>query len=105
VADPPIPAREPLERRWLALTRDALPAASRSRGWPVQADHCFQRILFDAACGGRWYDHVAGRPAYAHAPLAVLERAVALGEACLDGSADLFDLNRRSLGWRRAARA
>ena len=92
--------REERERLWLALTRDTLPALSRERGWPVHADHCFQRILLDHACGGRWYDHIAARPAYRHAGDDVLERAVALAQAVIAGTADLAALNRRSLAWR-----
>lgn len=92
--------RAALEARWLRLTRVDLPALADVRGWPVRLDHCFQRILLDAACGGRWYDHIARRPAYAHAPDAVLARAVALGQAVAAGSADLRALNAQSLGWR-----
>lgn len=96
--------REELEVEWLRLTREVLPALAEARGWPVSADHCFQRILLDAACGGRWYDAIAGRPAYRHAPATVLERAVALGRAAVAGDADLPALNAQSLAWRRAAR-
>ncbi|MEH3041431.1 MAG: GCN5-related N-acetyltransferase [Sphingomonas paucimobilis] len=92
--------RQALEARWLDLTRRELPSVARARGWPVVADHCFQRILLDNAFDGVWYDHVAGRPAYAHADPAALARAVALGEAALAGDADLVDLDRRSLHWR-----
>ncbi|WP_294326878.1 GCN5-related N-acetyltransferase [uncultured Sphingomonas sp.] len=95
--------REVLEARWLDLTRRELPAVARERGWPVVADHCFQRILLDNAFGGQWYDHVAGRPAYAHADPAALAQAVALGEQALAGDADLAELNRRSLEWRGKA--
>ena len=66
----------------------------------MRADHCFQRILLDQACGGRWYDHIAGRPAYTHADDAVLARAVTLAEAVRDGIADLAAMNRQSLAWR-----
>ena len=101
-ARPPVDtARAGLERRWLELTRRTMPALATERGWPVRADHCFQRILLDNACGGRWYDHVSGRPAYAHAPADVLARATALGEAAVAGRASLDDLNARSLAWRR----
>ncbi|MEP9400683.1 GCN5-related N-acetyltransferase [Sphingomonas sp. VNH70] len=86
--------------RWLELTRRELPALASARGWPVRADHCFQRILLDNAFGGRWYDHVAGRPAYAHADPAALARAVALGEAAIAGTEDMAELDRRSLEWR-----
>lgn len=92
--------RATLEARWLHLTRQLLPALAPARGWPVRADHCFQRILLDAACGGRWYDTIEKRPAYAHAPEAVLSRAVALAEAAIAGQADLHALNRQSLRWR-----
>jgi hypothetical protein len=95
--------RKDLEVRWLELTREALPMLAAGRGWPVNQDHCFQRILLDNAFGGCWYDHVNGRPAYAKAPEDALARAVALGEACADGTADLAELNRRSLAWRKCA--
>ena len=93
--------RRELEERWLMLTRDVLPGLARARDWPVRADHCFQRILLDQACGGVWYDHIAGRPAYASAGISILTRAVSLGEACVEGTADLAALNRQSLAWRR----
>ena len=73
-----------------------------ARRWPVRFDHCFQRILLDAACGGVWYDTIEERPAYAHAPEAVLSEAVRLGEGALNGDVDLVALNRQSLAWRRA---
>ena len=85
---------------WLTLTRETLPALATKRGWPIRADHCFQRVLLDNAVGGRWYDHIVGRPAYRHADPAVLARAIALGEAVIAGTADLAALNRRSLEWR-----
>lgn len=99
------PARAALEARWLRLTRHDLPAVAEEHGWPIQADHCFQRVLLDAACGDVWYGHIAGRPAYAHAPEAVLARAVRLGEAVLAGEILLGPLNARSLAWRRAQRS
>lgn len=95
--------RTTLESDWLTLTRDMLPALAHARGWPVSADHCFQRILLDQACGGRWYDHIAGRPAYAHAPTDILARAIALGEAAIRGEVDMAALNRQSLAWRGKA--
>ncbi|WP_174287093.1 GCN5-related N-acetyltransferase [Sphingomonas bacterium] len=90
----------PLRAQWLHLTRQTLPALAAARGWPVSADHCFQRILLDHAFGGRWYDHVAERPAYRHAGPAALTRAIALGEAAIAGGADMAALNRQSLAWR-----
>lgn len=92
--------RDALERQWLVLTRETMPALAASRGWPVRSDHCFQRILLDAAVGGVWYGAIPERPAYRHADVAVLTRAVELGRAVVDGSADLAALNRQSLVWR-----
>jgi hypothetical protein len=93
--------RPTLEARWLDLTRRLLPDAARTRpDWPIRLDHCFQRVLLDNAFGGRWYDHVTGRPAYRAAPADALARAVALGEAVLADREDLDPLNRRSLAWR-----
>ncbi len=97
-------ADDALRTRWLDLTRRTLPALAKSRDWPVSADHCFQRILLDNACGGCWYDHITARPAYIHADPATLTRAVALGDAAEAGTVDLAVLNRRSLDWRSARR-
>ncbi len=93
--------RHALEQRWLRLTREVMPELAAGRGWPVREDHCFQRILLDAVCGGVWYDHVRGRPAYRHLDAERLGAAVALGEAVVSGDADLGALNARSLAWRR----
>lgn len=92
--------RAALETRWLQLTRVELPALACTRGWPVRADHCFQRILLDHAVGGCWYAHVAARPAYKHLDADRLAAAVALGEAVAAGGADLRALNAQSLAWR-----
>ena len=92
--------RAQIESEWLSLTRETLPALAAERGWPVRNDHCFQRILLDNACGGVWYEHISGRPAYRCAELPVLQQAVRLGQACVTGGADLLALNERSLIWR-----
>lgn len=96
----PSPGRERLEQAWLHLTRAVLPCLADRRGWPVREDHCFQRILLDAACGGCWQEHVARRPAYRHLDARRLAKAVALAEAVRDGQADLRALNIQSLRWR-----
>ena len=95
-------ARAALEARWAELVHRRLPAAATS-GWPVRLDHCFARILLDHATGGVWYDAIPGRPARRHAPDAVLEAAIGLGEDVLAGRADLHALNERSLRWRGKA--
>lgn len=93
--------RAAVQARWLTLTRDVLPALATERAWPVSADHCFQRILLDHVCGGCWYDHVAGRPAYRHLDEDRLRRAVATAEAIVAGTADPDQLNRESLAFRK----
>ncbi|MCW3797880.1 GCN5-related N-acetyltransferase [Sphingomonas sp. BN140010] len=94
------PSRTELEGRWLRLVREELPTVASDRGWPIRNDHCFARVLLDNACGGCWYDHVAGRPAYRHASDELLGRALALGGQVLANHVDLTELNRRSLAWR-----
>lgn len=85
----------------MTLTRKRLPEAAFAQRWPIFEDHCFQRVLLDNACGGVWYDHIIGRPAYRCASQRQLEAALALGEAALRGEADLVALNAQSLAWRR----
>lgn len=94
------PGRAELEARWLDLTRNVLPGLAAARGWPVRNDHCFQRILLDAVCGGRWYDHVPGRPAYRAIDEARLTGAIRLAEQVARDEADLPALNAQSLAWR-----
>ena len=95
--------RADLEARWLTLTREIMPSVSAENRWPIRNDHCFQRVLLDNACGGTWYAYISKRPAYRRADMATLERAIALGEAVLAGSADLGELNVRSLTYRGKA--
>lgn len=76
-----------------------MPREARARGWPVHLDHCFQRIVLDHVCGGRWYDHVK-RPAYKHMSDAQARDAAALCDRILAGEADLQALNAQSLVWR-----
>lgn len=98
-ADAATPDRQAIVARWFTLTRSEMPAVARDRGWPVFADHCFQRILLDNACGGPWRETIAA-PAWRNAPDAILTRAIDLGDAALLGAQDLATLNRQSLTWR-----
>ena len=83
------------------MTRVVLPdlACRPETNWPVVNDHCFQRIVLDAICGGVWYDRIA-RPAYKHLSTAQAAEAVSICRAIIAGDADLQALNRRSLKWR-----
>lgn len=56
-----------LVSRYMILTKEIMPQMVRNREvkWPVQNDHCFQRIVLDAICNGHWHKYLA-RPAYKH---------------------------------------
>ncbi len=96
--------RAAAEREWLRLTREVLPGLAASRAWPIRLDHCFQRVVLDAVCGGVWYDHISGRPAYRNMTDGQLELAVELAQGIAAGGTDLGKLNRQSLQWRKARR-
>ncbi len=99
-----MPDEDALRRRWLVLTRERLPERARAERWPLRLDHCFQRVLLDQACGGRWYDHVSGRPAYRHLDPARLAAAVTLGERLeREGEPLLRRLDEDPLRWRGKA--
>ncbi len=101
-----MPDEDALRRRWLVLTRQRLPERARAERWPLRLDHCFQRVLLDQVCGGRWYDHVAGRPAYRHLRTPRLAAAVELGERLeREGEPLLRRLDEDSLRWRGKARS
>jgi hypothetical protein len=87
------------------LVDDVLPARARAEGWVVRADHCFGRILLDAAVGACWYDVLdrrrAAGPAYRQLSDDQLAHAVALGHAVeREGDELLRRLNDDSLRWR-----
>ncbi|MEL6966564.1 MAG: hypothetical protein AAGM04_04200 [Pseudomonadota bacterium] len=83
------------------LTQTVLPHLARSgqAAWPVREDHCFQRIVLDAICGGPWYDHIK-KPAYQHLTRDQALAAVALCHDVIEGRQDLAALNQNSLRWR-----
>ncbi|WP_025052432.1 hypothetical protein [Sulfitobacter noctilucae] len=85
----------------MTLTKETMPQLARTshQHWPVQNDHCFQRIVLDTVCGGTWYDHIA-RPAYKHLTKDQALRAVALCDRIIAGETDLTRLNIQSFAWR-----
>jgi len=92
-----------LRERWLSLTRHVIPARAEAEQWTLRADHCFQRVILDAVCEGRWYDHVTGRPAYRHLDEHRLALAVSLAHLLAtdtDGRQLLERLDAQSLSWR-----
>ena len=90
-----------LVSRYLVLTKEIMPhlAQTSHRHWPVCSDHCFQRIVLDAVCGGVWYNHLL-RPAYKNLTHALAANAVDLCNDIISGDSDLEVLNRQSLKWR-----
>lgn len=94
------PVTRPLIDRYLHLTRQVMPGLAAERpDWPVRQDHCFQRIVLDAVCGGVWHDHIA-RPARRHMTDDQAARAVQVCDQIIAGRVDLAALNRQSLVWR-----
>jgi hypothetical protein len=90
-----------LVSRYMVLTKETMPMLARTSHthWPIRNDHCFQRVVLDAVCGGVWYDYVL-QPAYKHLTQDQAAKAVELCEAILSGVTDLGVLNQQSLAWR-----
>ncbi|MEM7696466.1 MAG: GCN5-related N-acetyltransferase [Pseudomonadota bacterium] len=87
---------EALRQRWRTLVHTELPAVARARGWPIVHDHCFARVLLDNALEAPWRTLVSP-PAWRNTDPKTLAKAIALGEAAINGEADMHLLNRRSL--------
>jgi len=92
-------ARDRDVMRYRELTGRVLPSMAAQKGWPVDQDHCLQRIVLDHVAGGVWYDYIA-KPAYAHLTADQAARAAALADDIRSGQADLSALNAQSLRWR-----
>lgn len=96
-----------LVSRYLVLTKEIMPELARTTHihyWPVRNDHCFQRIVLDALCGGVWYDHIP-RPAYKHLTREQAQQAVRLCDQIVSGEVDLALMNEQSLIWRGKKKA
>ena len=93
--------RVDLIRGYMRLTEDVLPSLAKNdrRNWPVNEDHCFQRIILDTICDDVWYKHIK-RPAYKHLTLDQARRAFELCKAIVDGQEDINKLNQQSLALR-----
>ncbi len=98
--------REGLLARYRDLVEHELPTAAARDRWTLRANHCFGRVLLDAAVGGCWYDVLDRRAGAAYRQLDDdrLAAAVALGERVLaEGDGLLRDLDAQSLRWRGKA--
>lgn len=94
------PHEREIRERWRHLIGRRLPKAALERNWSITADHCFARILLDMTSGRPWRE-IIRPPAWRHTPIDQLEQAIRLGEALLDRSEDIDDLNEISLKLRR----
>lgn len=95
--------REELLARYRELVLHELPRRARAGRWVVTADHCFGRIVLDAAVGGCWYDVLDRRrsPAFAQLDDAQLAAAVDLAERMVvEGDPLVREADARSLAWR-----
>ncbi len=91
-----------LQERYLELTRVILPAEAKRRGWILQEDHCFMRVILDHLFSDCWYQHLDRRlKAYKQLNEQQLRTAITMAEAILkEGQPLLKEMNRRSLLWR-----
>lgn len=95
---------EQLRSQYLELTNRTLPDLARSRQFPVQDNHCFQRIILDNLFGRCWYEVLDRTKDSAYKQLSEeqLESAIALANTIIAQPDDyLQKLNQNSLYWRR----
>lgn len=93
-----------LRQRYLELTNEILPKLSQHRHFPVQENHCFQRILLDNLFQCCWYEVLDCKRGSAYQQLteAQLEQAIALAETILTQPDEYVkQLDRNSLNWRK----
>ena len=94
-----LPRRDAL-RTALDASIARLVARAAAERWPIRADHCFLRIVYDAAVGAKW-DSVHARPGWRNLPEDRLAAAVDHAAAIeADGAPRLERLNAASLAYR-----
>ncbi|HEY9876993.1 MAG TPA: hypothetical protein V6D29_00995 [Leptolyngbyaceae cyanobacterium] len=95
---------EQLRSQYLELTNRTLPELAQTRQFPVQDNHCFQRIILDNLFGCCWYEVLDRTKDTAYKQLSEeeLEGAIALANTIIAQPDDyLQKLNQNSLYWRR----
>lgn len=97
------PSEHEVRLQWRHLVGERLPRAALERNWVITDDHCFARVLLDVTLSRPWRE-IVKPPAWRHTPISQLGQAISLGEALLDGSQDIDDLNAISLRLRRSPR-
>ncbi|EMF12154.1 uncharacterized protein SEPMUDRAFT_26708, partial [Sphaerulina musiva SO2202] len=95
--------KEKLQEQWNYLYKEYLPTLAKARDeaqtrWPVMFDHCFARIVLDNSIGiDKPWTKVLPSPAYKHMSETQLRAAIALAERIAAGTANLVELDERSL--------
>lgn len=95
--------KEELQEQWNYLYKEYLPTLAKARDeaqtrWPVMFDHCFARIVLDNSIGiDKPWTKVLPPPAYKHMSETQLRAAIALAERIAAGTANLVELDERSL--------
>lgn len=99
----PMATKEKLQEQWNYLYKEYLPTLAKARDeaqttWPVMFDHCFARIVLDNSIGiDKPWTKVLPSPAYKHMSETQLCAAIALAERIAAGTANLVELDERSL--------
>ncbi|WP_269519078.1 hypothetical protein [Alteromonas sp. BMJM2] len=82
-----------------SLVSQSINSANQLVTWPIQNDHCFQRVVLDTICQAAWYD-VIPSPAYKNLSLEQARAAKALCEKIANNQVCLTTLNNKSKTWR-----
>jgi hypothetical protein len=97
--------RMAIERVYLHLTNHTLPMKAEQAGWPIQDNHCFQRVLLDHLFQRVWYDALpaGNRPAYKQLDNVQLGQLIWQAWQLIHAEKkDVVRLNQQSLFWRKA---
>lgn len=93
--------REMVVKHINEICDEELPDMAKQGGWPVRFDHCFRRLVYDAACEDEWYDHVDGDSFIDDATKGQLTRALDHAARLLyDGADYAWQLQEQSMLWR-----
>lgn len=90
---------------YLNFTNNILPQIALKPGcnWPIQENHCFQRVILDNLFNGVWQTHLSS-PAYKNMSINQLKSAINTCENIRAGSVSIYKLNQQSIDWRKQQR-
>jgi hypothetical protein len=90
-----------MNRQWLKLVGETLPAMAMKHDWPISLDHCFMRVCLDTALGAPWHT-VVRRPAIKYLSDEQLLAAISIAKGLVQKPETLDALNRQSIEWRQS---